>query len=64
MLTGKIFLRKFIHKVSGIISFDSIVIIQILSNTPCANWEMLKNETRKITSAGFLSHKSVAQSFT
>ena len=52
------------------VSLNAIVIIQILSNTPYANWEMLKNENCMCSSKDyielqeFLSHKSFAQCFT
>ena len=45
MLRCKIFLRNFIHEVLKLLyPLIAIVIIQILTNTPRAIWEMLKNE--------------------
>ena len=45
MLICKIFLRKFIHEVTSIITFYWLIIIQIISKAPRAKWEVLQNET-------------------
>ena len=55
MLICEIFLLKFIHKVSG--PLIAIVIIQIFSKTPRANWEMLKNEKYTCSSKDYICRK-------
>ena len=55
MLICKIFLLKFIHKVSD--PLIAIVIIQIFSKTPHANWEMLKNEKYMCNSKDYICRK-------
>ena len=47
MSTSKILLRKCIHEVTSIITIDCLIIIQILSKTPCAKWEVLKTKNAR-----------------